>query len=74
LHLWNIHKSCAQCNKFKGGNIAGYRPRLVEKIGADRVAWLDSQTQVTRRTIEYLKRFKSVMGKRLRRMEKRINS
>jgi hypothetical protein len=72
FHLWNIHKACAQCNLFKGGNIAAYRPRLVEKIGAARVEWLESQTQVTKRDIPYLIRFKAVMGKRLRRMEKRI--
>jgi hypothetical protein len=73
LHLWNIHKSCAQCNKYKGGNIAGYRPRLIEKIGLDRVEWLEAQNQVVKRPIEYLQRFKRVMGKRLRRMEKRIS-
>lgn len=72
FNLWNIHKACAQCNLFKGGNIAAYRPRLVEKIGADRVEWLESQTQTVKRDIAYLKRFKSVMGKKLRRMEKRI--
>jgi len=71
FHLWNIHKACAQCNLFKGGNIAAYRPRLVEKIGVDRVEWLESQTQVVKRDIAYLKRFKAVMGKRLRRLEKR---
>lgn len=74
FHLWNIHKACAQCNKFKGGNIAAYRPRLVEKIGADRVAWLDAQNGVSKRSgpayIEYLKRFKKVMGKRMRRLER----
>lgn len=72
LNLWNVHKACEQCNFYKGGNIGAYRPRLVEKIGADRVKWLESQTQPVKRTREYLYRFKSVMGKRLRRMEKRI--
>ena len=71
LHLWNIHKACAQCNLFKGGNIAGYRPRLIEKIGLDRVQWLEAQNQPVKRTREYLGRFKVVMGKRLRRMKKR---
>jgi len=73
--LWNIHKSCAQCNLFKGGNRESYRPRLVEKIGLERVEWLDAQNKVEKRSgpayIEYLKRFKEVMGKKLRRMEKR---
>lgn len=74
LNLWNVHKACEQCNFYKGGNIGAYRPRLVEKIGADRVKWLESQTQPVKRTREYLYRFKSVMGKRLRRMEKRLEN
>lgn len=72
FHLWNIHKACAQCNLFKGGNISAYRPRLVEKIGADRVAWLESQNQPVKTNVVYLVRFKAVMGKRLLRMKKRI--
>lgn len=72
FHLWNIHKACAQCNLFKGGNISEYRPRLVEKIGADRVAWLESQTQQVKTDVDYCIRFKAVMGKRLRRMKKQI--
>ena len=71
FHLWNIHKACAQCNRFKGGNIAAYRPRLVEKIGAQRVEWLESQPKSMRFSREYLYRFKDVMGQRLRRMRKK---
>ena len=72
FHLWNIHKACAQCNLFKGGNISAYRPRLVEKIGADRVEWLEGQNHAVKTDIAYCERFKTVMGKRLRRMKKRI--
>lgn len=70
FHLWNIHKACAQCNLFKGGNIGAYRPRLIEKIGRERVEWLESQTQPKKWERDYLMRFKRVMGKRLRRVEK----
>jgi hypothetical protein len=73
FHLWNIHKSCAQCNKYKGGNIAGYRPRLIAKIGQDRVDWLESQNHAVKHNAvyrEYLMRFKVVMGKRLRRVRR----
>lgn len=72
FHLWNIHKACAQCNLFKSGNLAAYRPRLIEKIGMDRVEWLESQSQPVKTNMAYLIRFKSVMGKHLRRLEKRI--
>lgn len=74
FHLWNIHKSCSPCNRDKGGNIHEYRPRLIAKIGQDRVDWLMAQNQTMKHTPAYrayLMRFKQVMGKRLRRMEKR---
>lgn len=72
LHLWNIHKACSVCNHHKSGNIAEYEPRLIQKVGQDRVDWLKAQNQTVKRTREYLERFKRVMGKRLRRMEKAL--
>lgn len=72
FHLWNIHKACAQCNLFKSGNIAEYQPRLVEKIGQEKVDWLMSQNQIVRHPVDYYKRFKAVMGKRLRRLQKGV--
>lgn len=70
LNLWNIHKACSVCNHHLSGNVAAYRPRLVEKIGAARVEWLEAQNQLVRYDVDYLKKYKRVMGKRLRRMEK----
>lgn len=71
LNLWNIHKACSVCNHHLSGNIAGYRPRLVEKIGQDKVDWLEAQNHLVRYDIEYLKKYKQVMGKRLKRLEKK---
>lgn len=71
FNLWNIHKACSVCNHHLSGNIAEYKPRLVEKIGAERVAWLESQNQLVRYEIDYLKKYKRVMSMRLRRMERR---
>lgn len=70
FHLWNIHKSCAQCNLHKSGNIAEYRPRLIKKIGSENVDWLESQPKSKKFTREYLERFKRVMGRRKKRLEK----
>lgn len=72
FNLWNIHKSCSACNYHKCGNIAEYEPRLVAKIGQEKVDWLKAQNQITRYRVDYLKRFKAVMGKKLRRLEKSI--
>lgn len=72
FHLWNIHKSCAQCNLFKGGNKDGYIRGLLDKpgYGRDRIEWLDTQPKSKRFDRAYLNRFKSVMSKRLRRLQK----
>lgn len=72
LNLWNIHKSCSSCNRDKGGNIHAYRPRLVEKIGQARVDWLDSQNGIFKPPMDYYVKFKRVMGKRLRRLERSV--
>lgn len=74
FHLWNIHKACSSCNRDKGGNIIEYEPRLVAKIGQDRVDWLRAQNGTFKPPIAYYEKFKRVMGKRLRRMEKRLEA
>lgn len=74
FHLWNIHKSCYSCNFEKSGNLEGYRPRIIEKIGQERVDWLLSQNQIVRHPVDYYKKFKRVMGKRLRRLEKQCSA
>lgn len=72
FNLLNIHKGCSICNHHLSGNIAGYTPRLIEKIGKEKVDWLYTQNQIASYDIDYLKRFKTVMGKKLRRLEKRM--
>lgn len=71
MHLWNVHKSCAQCNLYKGGNKDGYIAGLLVKpgYGRERLDWLDCQPKSKRFSREYLLRFKAVMGKRARRLE-----
>lgn len=71
FHLWNIHKGCSICNNHLSGNIGDYLPRIRARIGSDKVDWLYTQNQVVTHDIEYLRKFKRVMGKRLKRMEKR---
>ena len=39
----NVHKQCAPCNDHKSGNIIEYRINLVNKIGADKIEWLERQ-------------------------------
>lgn len=71
FNLWNIHKACSICNNHLSGNIAEYLPRIRARIGDEKVDWLYQQNQLVRHDIPYLKRFKAVMGKKLRRLEKK---
>ena len=74
MHLWNIHKACAQCNLFKSGNREGFVRGLLAKpgCGRERLDWLDSQPKSRKFARDYLHRFKLVMGKRLRRLLRKL--
>ena len=72
FNLWNMNKSCSQCNAHLSGNIMGYRPRLVAKIGQEKVDWLECNQDLVRHEIPYLKRLKAVFAKKCRRLEARI--
>ncbi|WP_434706901.1 recombination protein NinG [Pseudomonas sp. D4-18] len=72
FNLWNMNKSCSQCNAHLSGNIMVYRPRLVAKIGPEKVEWLECNQNLVRHDIPYLKRLKAVFAKKCRRLEARI--
>lgn len=70
FNLWNMHKACSICNNHLSGNIAEYLPRLIERIGAERVEALQCDSRIVRYDIPYLKRLKAVFSKKCRRLEK----
>ena len=52
----NVHLQCNKnCNLSKSGNIFGYRPRLLEKIGAEMLAWIEGPHEAKKYTVEELK-------------------
>jgi hypothetical protein len=52
----NVHLQCNRnCNMGKSGNLLGYRPRLIEKIGLEAVEWLEGLHEPKRYTIDELK-------------------
>ncbi|UVK96472.1 recombination protein NinG [Pseudomonas sp. B21-048] len=52
----NVHLQCNKnCNLEKSGNIVSYRPRLLEKIGPERLDWLEGPHEPKKYTIEELK-------------------
>lgn len=72
FNLWNINKACGSCNRYRGGNIAVYEPRLRARIGDAKVDWLYAQNQTVKYSREYLERLRMVFAKRNRRLEKRL--
>ena len=55
----NVHRQCVKCNRNLSGNAVEYRIRLVQRIGSDRVAWLEGPHQACKYTIEDLKAIKA---------------
>jgi hypothetical protein len=52
----NVHLQCNRnCNMGKSGNLLGYRPRLIEKIGLEAVEWLEGLHEPKKYTIDELK-------------------
>ncbi|MNN29950.1 Bacteriophage Lambda NinG protein [compost metagenome] len=48
-----------KCNRNLSGNAVEYRIRLVQRIGAEKVSWLEGPHQAQRYTIDDLKAIKA---------------
>lgn len=55
----NVHKQCAPCNNHLSGNIVNYRAELLNRIGAERLAWLEGPHAPKRYTIADYQAIKS---------------
>ena len=55
----NIHRQCVKCNRNLSGNAVEYRIRLVQRIGADKVAWLEGLHPACKYTVEEIKAIKA---------------
>lgn len=55
----NVHTSCSVCNNHLSGNIAGYRPRLIDKIGIDLVEWLEGPHEPKKYTCDQLREIRA---------------
>lgn len=51
----NVHASCSQCNNWLSGNISGYTPRLIAKIGQEEFERIESATKTRQWSIDDLK-------------------
>ncbi len=51
----NCHLQCEYCNTFKHGNLLEYRKHLINKIGLDKVEWLESNHEPKKYSINEVK-------------------
>ena len=55
----NIHRQCVKCNRNLSGNAVEYRIRLVQRIGAEKVAWLEGLHTPCKYTVDEIKAIKA---------------
>ena len=55
----NIHRQCVKCNRNLSGNAVEYRIRLVLRIGAAKLAWLEGPHPARKYTIDEIKAIKA---------------
>jgi hypothetical protein len=55
----NVHRQCVRCNRNLSGNAVEYRIRLVVRIGAERLDWLEGPHEPRKYTVDDLKAIKA---------------
>ncbi|MCF5170711.1 recombination protein NinG [Pseudomonas canadensis] len=66
----NIHRQCVKCNRNLSGNAVEYRIRLVQRIGAEKVAWLEGLHPACKYTVEEIKAIKAKYRAKTRELKK----
>ena len=66
----NNHKQCAPCNNHLSGNIVNYRINLIEKIGIEKVEWLEGPHEMKDYDIDDLQIIKRCYARRAKELEK----
>jgi len=66
----NIHRQCVRCNRNLSGNAVEYRIRLVQRIGAEKVAWLEGLHPACKYTVEEIKAIKAKYRAMIRELKK----
>jgi hypothetical protein len=65
-----ISLQCVKCNRFGGGRVFEFRAEMVRRNGQEWMDRLESMNGRADFTIDYLKRLKAVVKKKIKRIEK----
>lgn len=67
----NAWLQCAPCNTYLSGNAVLYRKALLDKIGPEKLAWLEGPHEPRKYTIEELRSIKKDYSDRLREIKEK---
>jgi len=76
LYTLQIHPQCVKCNQHNSGMRHEYKLFMISRYGEEKTEWLESFKGVISKkyTLEYLRKYKNIMGKRSRVLQKRIDN
>jgi hypothetical protein len=66
----NVHKQCLPCNRHHSGFLVAYRINLIEKIGQDKVEWIEGPHEPKKLTIPEIVELKAFYRAEVRRLKK----
>jgi hypothetical protein len=66
----NVWKQCAPCNTHLSGNLILYRKQLIERIGVEKVEWLEGPHEPKKYTVAELIELKKVYTLKARELER----
>jgi len=71
FNLWNINMEHLACNSFDSEHLTGMRENLIDRIGLERVLWLESNPPYNPDWSDkkYLARMRRIFNKRMKRYE-----
>ncbi|ULT73008.1 recombination protein NinG [Pseudomonas sp. BC42] len=68
----NVWKQCAPCNTHLSGNLVNYRLSLLQRIGAEKLDWLEGPHPTRKYTIEEIKAIKADYREKIKELKKGI--
>lgn len=66
----NVWKQCAPCNTHLSGNLVNYRLSLLQRIGAEKLAWLEGPHPARKYTIEEIKAIKADYREKIKELKR----
>ncbi|WP_085599748.1 MULTISPECIES: recombination protein NinG [unclassified Pseudomonas] len=66
----NAWKQCAPCNTHLSGNLVNYRLSLLQRIGAEKLAWLEGPHPARKYTTEEIKAIKAEYREKIKELKR----